>query len=148
MLKFYSLFISFFDGKKDFILLLFRLYWGWLFFNAGLWKFQNYDKAVVFFNYLGLPFPEYFVMFIASVELFGGILIFFGLFGRVSALILTINMIGAYIVGHKDALMSIFSKPENFYHAEPATFLIVSLVVLFFGSGKFSVDRFLYKDYS
>ena len=141
----YGQFVSILDKEKDIFLLIIRLYWGWLFFRAGLWKFMNYPQASGFFEHLGLPFPEYFVIFIASVELLGGILLFLGLFSRVVALILTFNMIGALVVGHREMLLSVFSNPEDFYTAPPLTFLIVSMVVLFFGAGKFSLDYLLSK---
>ncbi|RMA97812.1 DoxX family protein [Hydrogenothermus marinus] len=135
------------NKSSDFFLLAIRLYWGWLFFRAGFWKFTHYPQATKFFDYLGLPYPEYFVIFIATVETVGGILLFFGIFSRITALILTFNMIGAFIVGHKDALLSIFSKPEDFYMAQPLTFLIASLIVLFFGAGKFSIDYLILNKY-
>jgi putative oxidoreductase len=133
------------NSFQDYFLLIIRLYWGWLFFRAGYWKFTHHEQATGFFHYLGLPFPEYFVIFIAFVETFFGILLFLGLFSRIAALILTFNMIGAFLVGHREALLSIFSKPEDFYMAQPLTFLIVSMVVLFFGARKFSIDNLYLK---
>ncbi len=143
--KVYQKYESFLDKGQDFFLLFIRLYWGWLFFRSGYWKFTHHEQATGFFNYLGLPFSEYFVIFIAFVETVGGILLFFGIFSRITALVLTFNMIGAFLVGHKDAFLSIFSKPEDFYTAQPSTFLLVSLIILFFGAGKFSID-FLIKN--
>ncbi len=121
-------------------LLLVRLYWGWLFWRAGYWKFTHYDNTVKFFGSLGLPSPEVMVLFIASVEFVGGLMLAFGIFSRFSALVLTGNMIGAYLVAHSDELFSIFSKPEDFYSAPPFTFLFASLIILTFGSGLFSID--------
>jgi putative oxidoreductase len=59
---------------------------------------------------------------------------------RLNALVLTINMIMAYIIADHDALMSIFSDPDKFYAAAPYTFLVASLVILIFGPGLFSLD--------
>lgn len=133
------------DKAQDIFLLIIRLYWGWLFFRAGFWKLTHHEQATGFFDYLGLPFPEYFVVFIGLVETIGGILLFFGILSRITALVLTFNMIGAFLVGHREALFSIFSKPEDFYMAQPLTFLIVSIVILFFGAGIFSVDSLFKK---
>ena len=145
--KIYKTHENILNKGQDYFILIVRLYWGWLFFRAGFWKFTHHEQAASFFNYLGLPFPEYFVIFIAFVETFGGILLFIGLFSRITALILTFNMIGAFLVGHREALLSIFSKPEDFYMAQPLTFLLASLIVLFFGAGKISIDYFLLKNY-
>jgi len=43
------------------------------------------------------------------------------------------------------ALFNIFSKPDDFYTAPPMVFLIISLVILFFGAGKFSLDYLIFK---
>ncbi len=145
--KVYKIYEKFLDSSQDYFILLIRLYWGGLFFRAGFWKFTHHEQATKFFDYLGLPFPEYFVLFIAFVETFGGLFLFFGIFSRITALILTFNMIGAFLVGHKEALFSIFSNPEDFYMAQPLTFLIASLIVLFFGAGKFSIDNLILKKY-
>jgi putative oxidoreductase len=58
-------------------------------------------------------------------------------------LVLTVNLIAAYITGDREALLSIFSDPDKFYAAAPYTFLITSLIVLIFGPGKVSLDTLL-----
>jgi len=143
----YKQYEIFLNKCQDYFILLIRLYWGGLFFRAGFWKFTHHEQATKFFDYLGLPFPEYFVLFIAFVETFGGLFLFLGVFSRLVALVLTFNMIGAFIVGHREAILSIFSNPEDFYMAQPLTFLIASLIVLFFGAGKFSIDYLVSKKY-
>ncbi len=130
---------------RDPFVLVIRLYWGWLFFRSGFWKFTHYDNAVGFFNSLGLPFPELMVLFIATVEAGGGILLILGLFSRFTSLVLTGNMIGAYLVAHREELFSIISKPDEFYSAPPFTFLFASLVILVFGAGRISVDYLIKK---
>ena len=66
-----------------------------------------------------------------------------GLASRLIALLLSCNMIVAFITGDREALISIFSDPVKFYAAAPYTFLIASLLVLIFGPGKFSLDALL-----
>ena len=43
----------------------------------------------------------------------------------------------------REALGSIFSDPDKFYAAAPYTFLFASLLILFFGPGKFSLDTLI-----
>jgi len=145
LLNLYSYYKNTLNKSQNLFLLLIRVYWGWLFFRAGFWKFTHHQQTTAFFNHLGLPFPEYFVFFIAFVETFGGIFLFLGIFSRLTALILTFNMIGAFIVGERKSLFSIFSNPEDFYMAQPTTFLLSALIILFFGSGKFSIDNLISK---
>jgi putative oxidoreductase len=124
-------------------LLFVRLYWGWQLIESGWGKLHNLDKVTEFFTSLGLPMPGATAVFISSLELFGGILLALGLFSRVISLMLTLNLIVAYITADREALLSIFSAPDKFMAAAPFTFLWASLLVLIFGAGKISADTFL-----
>src|SRR6201998_2013947 len=121
-------------------LLLVRLYWGWQLAQSGWGKLHHLGHVTEFFASLGLPMPAQTAVFIACVEFFGGIFLALGLFSRMTALVLTINLITAYVTADREALFSVFSDPDKFYAAAPYTFLIASLIVLIFGPGKFCVD--------
>lgn len=127
------------------ILLLLRLHWGWLFFQAGKGKLLNHGRTVEFFASLGIPLPGLNAWFVGGVECIGGLLLLIGLFSRPVGLILSINMLVAYISVESDraALLGIFSDPQSFIAAEPFFYLFVSLVVLAFGPGKISLDALL-----
>ena len=60
-----------------------------------------------------------------------------------TALVLTINMIMAYVTADREALFSFFSEPDKFSAAAPYVFLIASLIILIFGPGKICVDTLL-----
>jgi putative oxidoreductase len=124
-------------------LLFVRLYWGWQLVESGWGKLHNLDKVTEFFTSLGLPMPGSTAVFISSLEFFGGILLALGLFSRVISLMLTVNLITAYITADREALLSIFSDPDKFMAAAPFTFLFASLLVLIFGPGKIAVDTLL-----
>lgn len=128
------------DYLQSSFLLLIRLYWGWQLIESGWGKLHNLGKVTEFFTSLGLPMPAQMAVFISCVELFGGIFLALGLLSRFTALVLTINLITAYITADREALFSIFSDPDKFYAAAPYTFLVASLIVLIFGAGKFSLD--------
>ena len=121
-------------------LLLVRLYWGWQFAQTGWGKVNNIAKVTEFFTTLGIPMPGLNAHFIAGLELTGGVLLILGLASRPISLLLTINMLVAYITADREALLSVISDPDKFYAASPYTFLIASLIVLIFGPGKASVD--------
>ena len=87
--------------------------------------------------------PAKMAVIISCVELFGGIFLALGLLSRLTALVLTVNLIAAYVIGDREALFSIFSDPDKFYAAAPYTFLVASLIVLIFGAGKASLDTLL-----
>jgi putative oxidoreductase len=138
--KLYRLLVVAASSLQSPFLLIVRLYWGWQLVQSGWGKLHNIDKVTEFFTSLGLPAPGLTAHFIASLEFVGGVLLILGLASRLIALVLTINMIMAFIIADHDALMSIFSDPDKFYAAAPYTFLFASLLVLIFGPGLFSVD--------
>ena len=121
-------------------LLFVRLYWGVQLMQSGWGKLHNLEKVTEFFTSLGLPMPAQTAVFISCIEFFGGIFLALGLLSRLTALVLTINLITAYMTADREALFSIFSDPDKFYAAAPYTFLVASLIVLIFGTGKFSLD--------
>lgn len=124
-------------------LLLVRLYWGWQLVQSGWGKLHNLDKVAQFFASLSLPMPAQTALAISCLEFFGGIFLAVGLLSRLTALVLTINMLMAYITADREALLSIFSDPDKFYAAAPYTFLIASLLILIFGPGKIALDTLL-----
>src|SRR5713226_2377005 len=99
-------------------LLFVRLYWGWQLAQSGWGMLHPLSNVAEDFRALGL-------------------------LSRITGLVLTVNMIMAYVIGDHDALLSFFSDPDKFIAAAPFAFLIVSLIVLIFGAGKISVDTLL-----
>ena len=124
-------------------LLFVRLYWGWQLTQSGWGKLHHLSNVAEYFGSLGLPMPGQMAVFIACVEFFGGIFLAFGLLSRITGLVLTVNMVMAYVIGDREALLSFFSDPDKFIAAAPFAFLIVSLIVLIFGAGKISLDAAL-----
>jgi len=124
-------------------LLFVRLYWGWQLAQSGWGKLHHLPNVTEFFASLGLPMPAQMAVFIACVEFFGGISLGLGLFSRITGLVLTVNMIMAYVIGDREALLSFFSDPDKFIAAAPFAFLIVSFIVLIFDAGSMSVDTAL-----
>lgn len=133
-------FFRYVDYLQHPFLLFVRLYWGIQLVQSGWGKLHNLDKVTDYFTTLGLPMPHQMAFFISCVELFGGLFLALGLLSRVTSLVLTINLIMAYVKGDHDALFSIFSDPDKFTAAAPFVFLVASLIVLCFGPGIFSLD--------
>jgi putative oxidoreductase len=121
-------------------LLAIRLYWGWQLAQSGWGKLHNLSQVTDFFASLNIPFSHANAVFVSNLEFFGGILLILGLASRFTALALTGNMLVAYITADREALGSIFADPGKFYVADPFTFLFVSVIVLAFGAGLFSID--------
>ncbi len=82
---------------------------------------------------------------VGGLELAGGVLLMAGLASRPVGLLLTVNMIVAYLSVEDDRMkvLNMVTKPEDFLQADPFFFLLTSLLVLAFGAGIFSVDAIL-----
>ncbi|MBI1909039.1 MAG: DoxX family protein [Deltaproteobacteria bacterium] len=127
------------------LLLLLRLYWGAQFILAGKGKLTNIEKVFEFFQGLHIPLPLASAYLVGSTELLGGMLLVLGLGSRLAAIPLSITMIVAYLTAHIEATRNILSDPENFIDQAPFLFLLVTLILLAFGPGRFSLDAWLEK---
>jgi putative oxidoreductase len=143
--RLYRLLITAASSLQSPFLLAVRLYWGWQFHTTGAGKLHDLAKVTDFFTSLGIPAPGANAVFIATLEFVGGLLLILGLGSRLVALLMTCNMLVAFLAADREALFSVFSDPDKLYAAAPYTFLFASLIVLFFGPGKLSVDALLAK---
>jgi putative oxidoreductase len=143
LLGLYSQFARLADYLQSPFLLLVRLYWGWQFTQTGWGKLHNLSHVREFVTSLGIPAPGIMAPAIASLEFFGGILLIIGLGSRLIGLLLACNMFVAYVTADREALFSFFKDPGKFYVADPFTFFFISLIIVVFGAGFFSLDAFI-----
>ena len=94
-----------------------------------------------FLQQLGVPAPTLMAFVVTFVELVGGILLILGLFSRLAALLLTIDLVFAILLVKLGVgLIAPADQPGTGYELDLA--LIAGfLVVLFAGPGPVSVDR-------
>ena len=145
------------------LILLMRIHWGWLFFASGFKKFGAIEGTATYLASLGIPFSEYAVYLVATVELLGGLFLLFGFLSRLAAFPLFIVMVVAYSTADLSHVTSIgpgfvswfsnilaWNTPEvfastpftTFVGGSPFFFTLTSLLVLMFGPGFFSIDTF------
>ena len=141
--KLYSLLVTCANSLQSLFLLFVRLYWGWQFAVDGWGKLHHLGRVTEYFGTLGLPAPGPTALCISILELVGGVLLAIGLGTRFIALLLAGNMSVAYITGDREALMSFFSDPDKFIAAAPFSYWMASLMILFFGPGRYSLDALL-----
>ena len=139
----YSLFTSVASRAQSPFLLFVRLYWGWQFMQTGWGKLHNLSQVTQFFTTLGIPAPNGTAIFVGCVEFSGGVLLIAGLASRLTGLVLTGNMLVAYLTADREALFSFFSNPGKFYGADPYTFLFAVVLILVFGPGWVALDAFI-----
>jgi len=129
-------------------LLAVRLYWGWQISQNGWAKLHNLPRVTEFFTNLGLPAPGFTAAFVSTTEFIVGILLFVGLFSRIAAFALTVDMTVAYLTADRESLFAFFSNPGKFYTADPYTFLFAALLILIMGPGFLSLDWLLKRSLS
>jgi len=139
----YALLVRVGSSLRSPLLLVMRLYWGWLFFEAGKGKLLNLGQTAEFFGTLGIPFPAFNAVLAASTECFGGLLLLVGLAARLTAVPLIFTMIVAYLTADLEAVKSMFSEPDKFLEAAPFLFLLTTVLVFVFGPGVFSLDHLM-----
>lgn len=122
------------------LLLVIRVWWGWQFFISGLGKFSDIGTVINYFTQLAIPFPTVMAWVVACIECIGGLLFLLGFFSRFVALILSALMVGAYMTAEWDSVKHLLTNPDAFTARTPFLFLLVSLIVLAFGPGIFSMD--------
>jgi putative oxidoreductase len=145
--KMYAFAVRIASSLQSVFLLFVRVYWGWQLAQNGWGKLHNLGRVTQFFSSLELPVPGFMATFVASVEFVGGIMLAVGLLSRVFGLVITIDMLMAYIVADREALFSFISDPGKFYVADPYTFLFAALLILIFGPGKIALDTLLLRKY-
>jgi putative oxidoreductase len=132
-----------FDKLRSPLLLVLRLMFGWELFQTGKGKLENIDRFTDFLTHLHIPMPGFNAHFVATLECVGGLLLLLGLAARLIAIPLTINFIVAYVTADHEALVNFFKDQDAFTSAAPFLYLLVSLLILAFGPGFFSLDEII-----
>lgn len=130
-------------GLQDLLLLSSRLYWGYIFFNSGMEKFNHFAGTAKYFASLNIPLPEISTYAAAGTEFVGGLCLMAGFASRLVSIPLAITMIVALGTAHLGGTLLAFADPSKFLVELPVSFLLVSLMVFCFGPGRISVDNIL-----
>lgn len=127
--------LSFLPKSVDFGLLVLRLGFGLPMLILHGWpKVGKFATMAPHFNYFGVP-PEVNLGLVIFAEVVCAALIAIGLFSRLAALVLTINMSVAFFIAHSAAFTG--EKPGEMAYL----YLAAYFVILIAGPGKFSADR-------
>jgi putative oxidoreductase len=146
IISLYSTIVTHLSWPQSLLLFFLRFFWGLDFIQTGMGKLHNLPKVTEFFASLGIPAPGVNAALVGTFEFGGGILLLIGLCSRFAAATLTTTLIVAYLTSDLDAVKALFSSSyDKFFAADPWPFLLVCLLVLFFGPGKVSLDAVLEK---
>ena len=140
----YKLLIRFGIILVPIVLLLTRLAWGWELYESGHGHLQNFDHTIELFTGWGIPHPRFNAYICSYTEMIGGILIMLGLAARLVSIPLFFNFCVAYLTASHMTVVNFFHQdPSNFIDDSAFPFLMMSLTILAFGPGLFSIDGFL-----
>lgn len=118
----------------DIAALLLRFVFGGLFVYHGFTKIMSYNQILPYFqDIIGIGVQPSFILLILA-EFGCGLLVLFGLFTRLAVWPIFISMAVAFFIAHAG---DTFDKKELSF-----VFLLLSMVVFFLGSGKYSLDRY------
>lgn len=126
---------------QDVSLVLIRLILGIIFIQTGLGKLMFFSDTVPFFASIGIPFPAVNAVLASGTELLGGICLLFGLGTRLVSLPLIFVMMIAILT----AKWSTLSGFSDFIRMQEVDYIVFLLILVAFGSGKWSLDCFFCK---
>ncbi len=123
--------------NADLGIFILRLTFGGLFIYHGYIKLSGYNEILPYFgDIIGIG-SETSLILVVFAEFICGILVTIGLFTRLSVIPIFITMAVAFFIAHAN---DAFNKKELVL-----VFLLLSLAIFMFGSGKYSADRLLFK---
>ena len=127
------------EKLKSLALLLLRIAIGVIFIYHGYPKLTHASQWVGNFDHMG--FPGYFAYIAGVLEVFGGAVVIAGVFTRIAALLLAIEMGVAVLKVH-----GLIANPASVHSYEFPLMLCVSAFVLAtVGPGVFSIDQALFE---
>lgn len=123
-------------------LLFLRLILAYGFYEPAKMKWSDINSVAEWFGSMGFPLPTLQAYMAASTEALGVLLLTLGFATRLISIPLIVVMIVAIVTVH---LGNGFSAGDNGFEV-PLYYMLMLLVLVAHGAGKFSVDHFLYKD--
>jgi putative oxidoreductase len=139
----YARIVSLLNRLQSPLLLAIRLYWGWQFATDGWGKLHHLDRVAQFFATLNLPMPAQTALFVALLELAGGIFLALGIASRLTAGALFINMTVAFWTAEREAFLGVLSNPDKFQAADAYNYWLAALLILILGPGLIAVDTLI-----
>lgn len=129
------------DNFQSISLLFARLVIAYGFYEPAMKKWQGLENVANWFGSMGIPFPMLNAYLAATTELFGVVLLTFGLFTRLISIPLMVVMIVAIFLVH---FQNGFSAGDNGFEI-PLYYMLFLMIFTSFGAGKISLDNLLFK---
>jgi putative oxidoreductase len=132
---------TFFEARKDTILLVARLLFSLLFIIFGWQKLVGFAATVAYMTSLGLPAPEAAAVVAIAFELGLGVAIALGFWTRPAALWLALYSVATAAIAHRYWMMTGAEQYMNTIHFyKNMSIAGGALLLCLTGPGKYSVD--------
>ena len=106
-----------------------------IFINLGLLAFRGEKESwITSFKTLNISRPEQTIKVVGAIEIIGGLMLFFGFYTQVAALVLSLLLFAESYVEYKDP--DILKRNLVFY----ILVLAITLSLLLSGAGAFAID--------
>ncbi|WON75821.1 DoxX family protein [Serratia sp. UGAL515B_01] len=135
-------------GNASFLpLTLMRIAFGLFFFSSGFNKvFVPANQAIMLetITEAGIFFPAFMAVFVATCETLFGLLLAFGLFTRLSALVLlVINLVALFTVGlhHIPSGLNLITWYSWLLYLPESCYILMCIMLIVQGCGPWGVDR-------
>jgi len=119
--------------------LVVRLFFGYFWLETGWAKLHNLDGFTARFVGWGIPFPAFSAAASAWVELIGGALIMLGLFTRLTAIPMIVNMIVAIAL----VVIKNVHGFDDLIELDEFVYILIFFWLLMAGPGKASLDTLI-----
>ena len=127
---------------QDLPLFFIRIILAYGFYTPAMMKLKDINAIAEWFASIHIPFPMLNAYLATGTEVLGVILLTLGLFSRYISIPLLITMIVAIVTVHwKNG----FEAGENGFEI-PLYYIIMLFTLIVYGSGKFSLDHWLFKN--
>ena len=110
---------------------------------------EKHEDLIQLMINIGMPFPDFMALFLASVEFFGGLFLMVGFLSTLCAIALTIAMIVAIVTVEIDAVIpkgiGFLDWMSWFLYLPQVMYVILFVWLMITGPGKLSIDHYLAK---
>lgn len=109
---------------------------------------EKHEDLIQLMTKIGIPFPDFMALFLASVEFFGGLFLMVGLLSTFCAIALAIAMIVAILTVELDTIpkgLGFLDWMSWFLYLPQVMYVILFVWLMTTGPGRISIDHHLAK---
>jgi len=128
------------------LLFIARVFMSQIFIIAGVSKIMEFQHTVTLMSSMGVPLSEYLLILAIIFELGGGLLLLFGFYTQLGAVLLVLFVVLVTYYFHSFWEYAAAAKVNNIYHFTKNLSIVGGLFYVYAcGAGRFSLDHMFKK---